>query len=244
MPVRVENKPYGVRSNAKYDWLKIRDIFVEGEIEGDERNFLGLKEIAEKYEVPYQRVRERSSKERWPDRRAQYQLQLTKERQKKHAQMLAKNAVGFDEKSYKVADLGMTMVTARLAEIAQEVSQGQARRKNAIERQQRGESVERWELYSAVSYKEMEGLASAAAQFQTIGMRALGTDVNRHEISGPDGGPIETQTISIVAELGRDDPDRMTHLLRGMIEANLIPAEMIANGGEVVIGEVIDDGND
>lgn len=217
---------------------------MEGVEEGGDRRFLNLRELSELFDVPYQRIRERSSHERWPDRRQAYQTKLTRERQKQHAAKLAKDAVDFDEKAYKVADMGLGMIQARIAEIAKEWQTGRQRREEAMARKEAGEYVERHELYSAVNYREMEGLASAAAQFQSIGMRALGTDVQKHEITGPDGGPIESATVHIVSELNRDDPERFASLVQGLVEAGLVDPAMIEdNDKNIIDGEVVENGD-
>ncbi len=228
------------RKNPKYDWEMIKRQYVEGVNTGTDEKSLRLptlKELSDEYGAPYTRVRERSAKERWTERRAEYQIVATRERQKKRVKKMAENAVEFDANAYKVASTGMAMIYTRLAEIAAQVNASRALRADALERQKNGEPVERYELYSAVNYREMEGLASAASRFQEVGMKSLGTDVQRHEISGPDGGPIEATTTSIIQELNRDDPERLAMLVAAMKESGLYTGD----DENVIDGELIEE---
>ena len=162
---------------------------------------------------------------------------ITRERQKKHAKKLAENSIEFDSSSFNVAKLGIAMVTTRLAEVAQGVQQANILRKDAIRRQSEGEHVEKWELYPHVNYREMDGLASAAARFQEIGMRALGTDIQKHEITGADGNPIEMTSTSIITELNRDDPERLAMLILALRETGL--AENMFSDDEIIDGVLL-----
>lgn len=229
-----ENRTAPVKRRS-IPWDEIRREFVEGwDVNGD-IHLPNLRELSERHDVGYVRVRERSAKERWKDRRDAMQIKVTQERQKKRALGLAKNAIEFDEKAHNVAKLGIAMVTVRLAEISQEVGRQQEVRARALVKQQQGLPVDKHELWSAVNYRELEGLASAAERFQTIGQKALGTDVQKHEITGADGGPIES-TVGIVVELNRDDPERLAMMIKAMHEANLVSED----DWDIVEGTVVE----
>lgn len=206
-------------ATTKYDWDHLMDVFVEGEqLQDGSILLLNLKELAERYEVPYQRVREKASKQRWTDRRLNYQQKAAMERQREQRKTMVAESLAFDQNALSAAKLGMGLITARLAEIAQEHKVKQARIEDAQRRLERGEPVEKWELYSAIYPRDMETLASALDRFQTIGMRAMGTDVQRHEVTSPDGSMTNT-TINVTAELHRDDPDRLALILEAMRDA-------------------------
>ena len=202
----------------KYDWDLIQQTFVEGvptnpaEPDG-EREWLNLRELSERMNVPYDRVREHSSKYRWSDLRLTYQAQIAQQRQRLRAKRIAKDASDFDDRSHTVGKVGMQLVGVRLSEIAQEVKDREQIRKDALRRRASGQAVDKEDLYSAVYARELSELAKAAQVFQEIGQRALGTAVERHEISGPEGGPILSASISVTQELERDDPDRLAAFL-------------------------------
>lgn len=227
--------------NAKYDWPALQRVFVEGE-EKDDGSLVtfNLKEISDRFGVPYQRVRERASQERWTDRRNVHQQQTAIERQRKQRKKMVDESVQFDVNALNAAKLGIGMSTARLAEIMSEHQVKQARVKDAQRRMEAGEPVEKWELYSAINYRELEGLAGAIERFQSVGMRAMGTDVQKHEVTSPDGSMAST-TINVTAELHREDADRMALILEAMRDANLIPDDSL----DEILGEVVDeDGED
>ena len=213
----------------KYDWETIRRDFIEGMPKAgtkDERWYPTQKELAEMHEVPYIRVRKYATAERWTSKREAAQMVAIQARQRKRAKQIAKNAMDFDEKSHSVAKLGIAMVTTRLAEIGKEVQVKTPFRKDALERLERGESVTPEELYSAVRYKELEGLAGAAERFQTIGMKALGTDVQKIDVNAEFGGTTNVNVVSVSTEMRRDDTDRMAKMLEAMGEAGLLPEEL------------------
>lgn len=225
-------------SRTRYPWETIRQAFVEGLTRGndtDERVWLNLKELADHFDVPYQRVRERSASERWTALRHAEQVKLAQERQKRRQEKMIGESLDFDERSLNTAKVGMAMVQARLSEIADQLRRTRQTREEAIAKQERGEKVPRELLWSAVNYKEMDSLARAASTFQDIGMKALGTNVERHEITGADGGPIEVDAVSVAEELLRDDPERLAHLLHAAQRAELIGNE------DIVDAEVLDD---
>lgn len=223
----------------KYDYDSARLEYVEGIRQDDGSDRLPtLKELAERHDIPYTAIRRAASKERWTERQTTYQSQIANERQKKRIKELAGQALAFDTNAHKAAQLGVSMATARLAEIAEEFKAKQPRIKEARERMERGDPVEKWELYSAINYRELEGLSGALERFQSVGMKALGTDVNRHEVTSPDGS-MQPQQINIHAELGRDDPERLGAFIQALHDVGLTPNDIAAE--QVVDAEIVDD---
>jgi hypothetical protein len=238
--------PTRTGQKSKYDWEQARIIYIEGIAEKDdkkkkmglERSYPTLAEVGELLGIPAVQVRQRASKERWTDLRNQAQIQATMKRQAERSKALAGEVVDFDERALGVAKVGIGLITSRLAEIAKEVGPAQERRKAALELKAQGIKVEREDLYSAVNYRELDGLARAAQTFQDIGRKALGTDIERHEITGADGGPIE-QIVSVSDELLRDDAERLTAFLSAASRAGLLAAE--DEEGDVVEAEIVDE---
>lgn len=206
---------------AKYPWEEVEAAFVQGiarSEDGMERTYLNLKDLAEHFDIPYQRVKERSASKRWTERRLQAQTELEQARQKARQRELVKGAIEFDEKALSVAKIGIGLIQSQLAQIAGGVRAANERREDALRRQANGEHVEKWELYSPINYREMEGLSRAAETFQNIGRRALGTDGEKLDINVE--GNIE-HAVSVSQELQRDDAERLAGMVAALERAGL-----------------------
>jgi hypothetical protein len=218
-PAEVKIRTGGAK--AKYPWDEVESAFIEGiarSEDGMERTYLNLKDLAEHFDIPYQRVKERSASKRWTERRLQAQTELEQARQKSRQRELVKGAVEFDEKALSVAKIGIGLVQSQLAQIAGDLRAANERVADARRRMEAGEKVEKWELYSAVNYREMEGLSRAAETFQNIGRRALGTDGEKLDINVE--GNIE-HAVSVSQELQRDDAERLASMLVALERAGL-----------------------
>ena len=228
-------KPYAqTRAGYKYDWPDLQIKFVEGilpedaEPTSESRTFPNLKELAERESVPYDIVRARAADERWYDMRQDYQLRLSKARQSKRIAELSKQSIEFDEKSLQAAKLGQGLVLTRLAEIGREVQAAQIRRQEAEKLQASGFEVDPREFGTAIDAKELSILGQAAASWQIIGQKSLGTDITRMEIQHDIQASIDVDmtTTSIAAELGRDDPDRLAAFLQAAKRSGLLDVVM------------------
>lgn len=234
------------RNGYKYDWFEVKSAFIEGVKDSsnpDERVFLNLKDLAERMEVPLQLMRVRSADERWFEQREQYQLRLSKSKQTKRILELSKESVDFDSKSLGLAKLGMAMVTARMSEIAREVQDSQRRREDALKMAQQGYLIEPNDLETVIDAKELDTLSRAANQWQILGQKALGTDIQRMEIQQDIQANIDVdiEVTSISAELGRDDPERLAQFLQAAKRAGLLEAVM---GEQLEIESGDDDGEE
>lgn len=241
------------RNGYKYDWFEVKSAFIEGVKDSsnpDERVFLNLKDLAERMEVPLQLMRVRSADERWFEQREQYQLRLSKSKQTKRILELSKESVDFDSKSLGLAKLGMAMVTARMSEIAREVQDSQRRREDALKMAQQGHLIDPNDLETVIDAKELDTLSRAANQWQILGQKALGTDIQRMEIQQDIQANIDVdiEVTSISAELGRDDPERLAQFLQAAKRAGLLEAVMEEqleiesgddDGEEIVEAEII-----
>lgn len=226
---------------AKHNWDLVYREYVEGVQVGeseDDRQFFNYRELSDRHSIPYPTLRERASKERWQERKNQYSMEVTVERQKARSKRLATSAAGFDDKAFKVAEAGLNLVMVRLMEVMQESAKSKSRRDEALSRLEAGLDVDPKDLRSPVYYREMNELASAAERWQNIGMKALGTDIQRHEVTGDAGVVNIGGTVNISKEITRDDPERVAAVLTSLADAGLLPAEMI----EALIGdeEIVD----
>lgn len=216
----------------KYDWHDIRTKFIEGlPVEGsDEREFHNLVELSKIVNAPVQRLRQRCADERWYEQREQYQVRLARSRQTKRILELSKESVDFDSSSLKVAKLGIGMVTARMSEIARDVQMQQVKREEALKLSQAGYDIDPSDLETVIDAKELEMLSRAATQWQTLGQKALGTDIQRHEISQDISMDVDVSVTSVSAELSRDDPERLAAFLQAAKRAGLL--ETVINDGQ------------
>lgn len=227
------------RRGYKYDWPVHKRQFVEGILpEGDEptsesREFVTLKELASRVNVPYDAMRARAADERWYDLRQDYQLRLSKARQQKRIAELSKESFEFDQNTLKVAKLGMGMITARMSEIAREVQEAKTKRDEAIALMKSGYPVDDLSvLGTVIDARELNTLAGAAVSWQLLGQKALGTDITRMEIQHDIQASldVDVNVTTIAAELGRDDPDRLAAFLQAAKRSGLL--EVVMRGDE------------
>lgn len=229
--------------STKYDWAAAKELFVDGipgEKESETPSYLNLRELAEQLDIPYQAVRERASRERWRELRSKGQVEFAKRVRTARAQKMAQEALQFDDKSLSVAKMGINLVQLRLGEIAQHVQSGADNRRRNLERLARGEIVDWKDLYSAVNYKELQGLAIAASTFEQMGQRAMGTDSINVKMSGGVDVTVDHQ-ISVTEEMGRPDAERIAILLSVLNRTNIAPEGLLgitSNGEEDIEGEV------
>lgn len=227
------------RSTGVYDWDTTRLVFIEGEKmpDGTIRNY-NQRQLADRMGIPYPTLRMRASRERWQARRDAYLIAYTQESSRKRIAELSQKSVDFDAKAFDTAEMGMAIVKKRLHEIMEESVKKEPAVKEAYERLARGESVARWELLSPIYHRELDGLASAAEKFQQIGMRALGTDIKKVDITGTEG-LIQQNTLNIHQELTRDDPNRIAALIKALHETGLTERIMAGDEEEPIEGEVV-----
>jgi len=247
---QIASKP--TRAGYKHDWPAIKRRFIEGvlpngaEPTDPSREWLSLKETASRENVSYDLIRTRSSEEQWFEQRENFQMRLARARQAKRIQELSNKSYEFDESTLKVAQMGVTVVTARMAEIVREIAEARARRDNALLALSRGEIIDPDDLESVIDGKELNTLAQAAALWQQVGQKSLGTDITKMEIQHDIQHNIDltVDVTTIAAELGRDDPDRLADFFRaanraGLLERFFDSAKEIEGGEDVVDAEVV-----
>jgi hypothetical protein len=227
----------------KYDRDAARVLYIEGTPKDPsdpdgEREFLSLNEVAESQGIPTVRVREWSGAEAWVEQRRAYQARLEQVRQRRRATKLAKDAVDFDERAITAARLGATIVQTRLGEIARDMRE-QAERRAAAERlRANGVSVNPADFKTVIDSRELGVLATAMKEWHSIGQRAFGTDVQKVEHTGMDGGPIELEVTTVAGEMAKKDPERLASFLAAAERAGLFG---LADESNVLEGEAIDD---
>lgn len=257
-PTRTPKRINKKTGSVSYDWEPVKRDFVEGiptpgSDNDDDRIWPNLRELAEQHEIPYVRVRKRAANERWTVQRQQAQTTAAQERVKKRARRIETNSLEFDDRSYNVAKLGMGMVTARLAEIGQEMNAKKAIREQAIQDLQQGLPINKQDLWSAIRYGELDALANAASKFQELGHKALGTDSINVNVNGM--GDTNVAIVSVTNELARDDDERLGEVFSAMAESGLLPQEVVDQlqlednsentiPGDIVDGEVVSEEED
>lgn len=207
----------------KYDWEAARALYVDGKRNGDGLTLLTLQEVGEELGIPPVRVREKSAREHWPKQREQRQIEVAAKRSRERTKELAKSSVEFDSNAFRTAQLGLTMVQARIVEISQEFKSRSERKKDVLARIERGEEIDDLDVeYRSLDARELETLGRAAETWQRVGKNALGEPVGtiRAEHTGADGGPIQ-HAVDVTAELSRDDPKRLRDFYDVMRRAGL-----------------------
>ena len=234
----------GVVANArpgtrKYNWEQAEDMYVNGIVRtSGEVHYPTQKELGEVLGIPVQRVRERRSQERWGPKKQAGLLKLAQERETERRKKLAEESVEFDSNALTAAKLGMAAVTQRLAHIARATQNWERAQPEIEARKQAGLEVDRKMNMHPVYHVEMMNLANALQTFHNIGQRALGTDTQKIEVSGPDGGPIEHEH-DVVEEMQRTDGDRLERLLAAMVQIG-IPVGVQQEEQEIVDAVVVE----
>ena len=224
---------------SKHNWEAAKADFVNGfaadPANPDVLKYPTLKEISDNHQIPYQQVRAHSSNGRWAEERTAAQLEVAKKRRSDRVKKLASESERFDDQSLFIAKTMNGLIQARLVEISQELQARQDTRTRQLAELQGGEYVDPKEMRTAVWYKELNELASAASTAQQIGRKALGTDIDQIAISMEQ--TIDVQgTLSVKAEMERTDTDRLAQMVQ-IVGRATIPAL-----GELMPGE--DDGEE
>ena len=201
-----------INSNQQWDWEKIRDRYVRGwPVSNKENEYLSLRSLAKRIGINPEIVKERCAKEKWTDLRSTFQQANQRAVIEKRREASAKRVLDFDEKQYNMSLVGTGLVVRRLEEIQNDVEQLRAIREAALEAKASGQPYDETALRSAIYHRELEALAKAGAAFQEIGMRALGIDKQRMEITNIEA---TQNNISITAELKKDDTDRLAAFIQ------------------------------
>lgn len=203
---RVKTQP------SKHPWDQIRDHYMTAE------SSVTMKELAEVYGINYDVVRAKGAEERWTYLRAEYQTKNRIAIQEARTQTLVKEAVSFDDVSLKAAKLGQTLIVGRLGQIAQLFQASGVSFDKVLAKVRAGQPVDLTELRSSINYKELVELANALDRFQNVGRKALGTDVEKIDLSVIQGSIVE---VNISEELGKPDLDRMAATVEAMRRAGL-----------------------
>lgn len=205
-------------ARRRYDWPSVKMVFVEGTVDDDgERTWPNLREVAELFDVPYVRVREHSAKGTWRDERTAFMANIERVRQDRRAKSLAQDSLDMDKRALQLARTGMQLAAARLAEIGKAVAEQQR-----AEQERPTDTLSGRQPLPAVDARELSTLIGAAESAYALGQKALGeVAIQRLEISGPGGLPVQTQH-DVRAELRQDDPDRLAKFLLAAERAGLV----------------------
>jgi hypothetical protein len=195
------------QQRRSYDWPSIKKRYVEGLLNREKgvTEWPTLEEVAQHFDLPSARIREKSAMEGWVEQRRGWQAQAEAVRRQNRANAMSQAAVALDGRALDAAKTGLQLCIARLAEIGQQAQANRAA-SNAT-----GAAA------SGIDAQEQTRLAQAVDLWHKIGLRAVGDpETHRVEITGVNGQPIE-----IAAELKRDDPNRITGVLAVLSQAGL-----------------------
>lgn len=165
----------------KHPWEDVQRDYVEGynvaeEGEPVEIHYPTQGDLADKYKISEQVIRNRAAKYRWTEHRNVFQQKMALERQRKMAEQMARKAVVFNKKSHKVAEDAIDIIDQRISYLKSIVgSEFDDSRVEMLEAKLRsGQPIDRSDTYGLVHFKEMEALANAMAKWQDVGHKALG----------------------------------------------------------------------
>lgn len=222
-----------------YDWERAKKLYVEGVTRDEGIHYPSLREVAALVGAPENRIKEKSATAGWTAERAAWQAQVEVTRRQARANAMTQKAVKLDNDAVRVAETGLTLVQAKMTEVAQAAQRA------------RSEAGPGGGSGGSIDPLELTRLAQAADLFHKIGLRAVGDpETHRLEITGANGAPIE-----IAAQLRRDDPERISSVLAVLHQAGLEdvlgkvqptyrdrPDLELGGTGDVVDGELVDDG--
>ena len=209
--------PHEDNGQRKYDWDLVKDIYVQGLIDegtGERRYHESMKDLSRYTGVPYAKLRERKAKQHWDDERSAFQAQKMKLDSEHRAAHLVGEMVDFDSKALAGSKVGIMLVQARLAEMAEQLK---AERYRVSEG-----SSQTLEMIGSgwIDSSELTQLSRAMAQFQDIGRKCLG-DVE--EIASMPSVGMNT-VIDIREELTYADDERIARSLQLLDGAGLLDA--------------------
>ena len=240
------------RKNAVYDWLSIREDYINGtEQEDGIVVYPTPTELSEKYGVPYQSLLNKSHKERWNDHRAartrEKNIAIHQERVKK----LAKKAVIFDETTVDAAQVAQKLVLDRLMELESIRERDKARIQRVLAEWDVTEDSDvdmealRKELRPMIWSTEIFELAKSLSLFAESGRRALG--IKEDETALTMNQQINIQMVSQNAqdELDSDDENRARAILQiirnpNLVIPNLVEPETVPELENIVEAEVLE----
>lgn len=233
-----------------HDWIMLRTAFIEGvPVEGsDERQWLSLTQMSERFTVARSALYDRAGEEQWQSQRDAYQHKIAKQRQARRIAILAKESEAFDNKAISLAHDGMDIVMRRVREINIEIEEQETRKADALAKMARGEDVPLWSLQSVIDAKELNELSKAALGWQQLGQKAMGADVIKVEIAHDIHASIDmdVEVTSIASELGRDDPERLAAFLQaakraGILDSVMNQKEIEQDADGIVDAEVVEE---
>jgi hypothetical protein len=202
------------RRATKWPWDKVLDHYVTAE------SLVTHQELADVYGIPIQTIRSKAAVERWAYVRASHQSQNTIARREARTAHLAKESVGFDDQSLKAAKLGQTLILGRLGQIAQQFQAEGVNFEEALKAIRSKQPFDRYALKSSINYNELIQLANALDRFQTVGRKAMGTDVENISIQNIIDGTA-TLEVNVHDEMQKPDLDRMAGTIMAMKRAGL-----------------------
>jgi hypothetical protein len=230
-------EPQQPTRRGRHDWEAIRAAYTEGmpkdDADNDEdREWPTLEEVAERFDIRADQVRRRAGKESWSLQRVAVQRRIADTRTKKRASALARESVEFDTRTLSIAKMGQGAIAMRVAEILQDAHQHQQRRTEAAQRTAAGQPSDWRDYVSPVDARELDSLARAAQTFQMMGRKAMGEDVQHHDVEVNVSGEIEH--VSVADTLKQDDPDRLAAFIKAAVQSGL-------PFGDIIEAELVED---
>jgi hypothetical protein len=230
-----------------YDWDRLRERYVQGEIVDGVRVWPSCEVIAQAENMVPERVRQACARGHWVAQREQFRCDLASALRRRAQEQAQNQVIDVDVEAVDSARRGINLVRARITQIERDLD-SQAAAKAAFEEMvASGEKAEAASertghdrlQASAVDAREIQDLAAAVAALHATAHKAVGNmGTTRVEFSGRGGGAIEVDQ-SIRAELTRDDPQRLFALMQAAARAQFGKVEALETG-DVMDADVVE----
>jgi hypothetical protein len=213
------------KGRRTHNWDLVKDHYIQGvpDEQTGKRMWLNMRELSEIHEVPYNKLRERKSKEGWDNDRSMYQVQHSRLQSAERNAHLVSEVVDFDAKVLAGSKVGVILIQARLGEIAEQLK---------YDRQIKASGdVESYNSISSdwVDSGEIAQLSRALSSFQDIGRKCLGDAIDDLPVASAEGDP---NSIDVREELAYAPDERIARTLEVLSEAGLIPAGESEGGSD------------
>lgn len=220
---------------SPYPWPTIQDEYVNGIPQDDGTvTYPTHQELTARHGINDKTlISGRASREKWTERRQAAKTAAAMDRRRTRLSQLADISTDIDTKAVDLSRDGLDVIGARMVEIKRTVD---IRREFYAVREEilasgGVDTRDEYALPRTPQAIELERLAKAANLWHELGRNALGDDVTRIEISGADGGPVQTAHTHLI----QDDTDRLASVLTALERAG------VPGFGQTTDAEIVDD---
>jgi len=182
--------PHDILMSNKYDWIAIRQEYVEGIIDNDNNHtWPTMKNLSIKYAIPHAYLRRIASIQKWTEEKQNFITNYEHAKRTERIKFLTKKSIKFDSNCIDIAEEGIEKI------------------KNAIFNADR--VVDENGIKILFSIEDLDLLAKTLEKFQKIGRLALGSstdNVSKMLVQGIESIPF-AEGLSTVMKQVESNPD-------------------------------------